>query len=233
MKLFHCLGLLLVASGLLAGCISQESTAPPIRTETQFSSPTSIPTISPVSTLQPTQTMTLTPPVTLEPGQVENTVKTLLQEPVDCEAPCFWGIMPGKTTFGEAQNLFLRLGLNLRFTLAEGGKEFYGVIYDLSKGSEITPVLTVQDNIIKNLKIGINPTEQKAGTSREWSAYSPETLIERYGTPSKVNFASDWGPQSFFEMDMYFDNFDLIVHYSVYGFIEETYPQVCVVTPRN
>jgi hypothetical protein len=231
MKSTHLVCFLLLVYTILSGCASSGGTFTPIWTETQLPSPTSIPpTVRTTSTAQPTRTPSPPPPVTLEPGQAADAIRRFLQEPVNCETSCFFGITPGKTTLDEAKNIFIQLGINLEFTVAEGGNKFYSGIYTSDDGLKITPVLTVQDNMIKNIKVGITPAGQKMGSSREWSAYSPEMLIGRYGTPSKVNFVLDWGPQSFFEMDMYFDNLDLIVQYIVYGFIEETYPQVCPLT---
>ena len=233
MKPIHLTCFLFVICTILSGCASSGATSTPIRTETQPPSRTPIvqtrqSTYTPMP--RPTWTPTLTPPDTLEPEQAEDAIRTLLQEPVDCEAPCFWGIAPGKTTLGEAKNIFARLGHNLRFTIEEGGNKFYSGIYQLDDTLRVSTVLAVKDNIVKNLKVGLTPIKPQSATSQEWSAYSPDTLIERYGAPSKVNFALDWGPQSFFEMDIYFDEFDLIVQYIVYGFVEETYPRICPLT---
>lgn len=231
MKSIHFIHFLLVVCAILSGCASNGGTFTPIGTETQLPSPTSIPpTVRSTSTVQSAQTPSPPPPVTLEHGQAADIIRKFLHEPVYCETSCFLGITPAKTTLGEAKDIFVHLGINLEFTISEGGNKFYSGIYDSGDGLKITSILAVQDNIIKNIKVGITPAKQKAGSSQEWSAYSPERLIRRYGTPSKVNFVLDWGPQSFFEMDMYFDKFDLIVQYTVYSFIEETYPKVCPLT---
>lgn len=191
---------------ILSGCLPRPSVkeiptklvpsstiAPPTVTSTATFSPTSTAT----ATSEPTQTVTLTLPVVLEPGQVEEYInRSLLEEPIECDVPCFWGILPGKTTFGEAKNIFYRLRLDLIFVAARGNKEYYSAIYDSDDRLRIDPGLTIQENIVKNLSVVIT-SKPKVSRSREWIAYSPRTLIERYGTPSKVNFALDWDQSLF------------------------------------
>jgi hypothetical protein len=188
------------------------STTIPTQVETPASSPTFVAPIS-TSTNTPIATTTPTLPLTLEPEQVKETIRTLLQEPVDCAAPCFWGIMPGQTTFEEATNIFIHLGLGLQGTTKLDGKDFYDVNYNLHDGIEISPVIALQNNVVKSLDVGINDTSPE-GSPRKWSAYSPETLIERYGLPSQVDFfLGRVAPTPIHSMVLYFENVDLIVEY--------------------
>jgi len=209
---------------VISGCVSGKAIVAP--TPTQMRPPTqTLIHLTSTPTLRPTQPATLTPQATLESEQAKATLKALLQEPVDCEAPCFWGITPEKTTLEAAKKTFAHLGLNLEFTTSEGGKKFYGVIHDFESGLRITPVLAIQDDVVKNFDVSIIPESQKAGISREWSAYAPETLIKRYGNPSNAVFFIGRGPNSSYIMDMYFERVDLIVEY--YSFDIGAELQVC------
>lgn len=148
MKLIHYLYLPLVIALTLSGCVPASLTVIPTQVETQPPSPTFIqPTVTP--NLAPTETITLTPPATLKPAQAKETMRTLLQEPVDCQAPCFWGITPEQTALDEAINIFIRLGLQIKSTTFQG-KDFYGVAYDFDDFS-ISENLAIQDDIVKNL----------------------------------------------------------------------------------
>ena len=162
----------------------------------------------------PTATLTLTPPIPLGSEEAKATIQALLREPVDCAAPCFWGIMPGQTTLGEAWNIFTLLGIqHLNTTYrdpAYKGMRLTTAQYDFLS-MRIT--LVMRDDIVMNLHVRMTPEEQKAGIAREWLAYSPERLIYRYGQPSKVDLALDRGPNVAFAMIMYFDEYDLIVIY--------------------
>lgn len=228
MRPIHCICLLLVVSMVASSCVSRQVTTSPVETETQPPLPT--PTLStprPTSTPQPTSTATLTPPVTLEPEQAKEIISRLLSEPVDCSSPCFWGVTPGETTFGEAKNIFTRFGFQL-----QGDRH---LDYDLESGLSLGISLRVRgDWIVENLVVDIDPGSQNTDIPRKWLAYSPETLISRYGQPSKVEFGLDWGPRSLFSMTMYFDSVDLVILYLVYGYVapmgSDHSTQVCPLT---
>ena len=83
-----------------------------------------------------------------------------------------------------------------------------------------------------NIEITPEIAKQKEGSPREWIAYSPETLIQKYGKPSRVEFALDWGPNFVIDMIMYFDSSDLIIDYSGYNMIpgRPQSPRVCPLT---
>jgi hypothetical protein len=215
MRSIHYTYLLLAVAMALSGCVSSSAIVIPTRTETPLSSPISIPS---TSTPRPTQTATIAPPATLDVEQAKATLKALVQEPVDCEAPCFWGIQPGQTTLSEAINIFTHLGLQVKSTNYQG-RDFYGIKYDFNSGLSILATLTVQDNTVTDLRVDLTPETQKVGSQREWLAYSPKTLINRYGPPSSVNFILDWGPRSFFDMVMRFDSVNLIAEYNAYDII--------------
>ncbi len=157
--------------------------------------------------------MTMTPLNTLEPVKANEVIKTLLREPADCSSPCFWGIIPGRTSAGEAGSIFSQLGLQLvRGTYED--KDFASIEYVLDTGLDLGVSLTILDDIVENIRIKISPEKQKAGIPRDWSAYSPEILIEQYGIPSRVDFSVDPGPNLFFVMQIYYDALDLIIQYT-------------------
>jgi hypothetical protein len=219
MRSIHYVYIPLVFAVMLFGCVPSTSPIPPTVTETQIPSLTLVPptaSSAPTSTPRSTPTTTLTPPATLEPKQARETIKTLLEEPIDCAAPCFWGIMPGQSTLGEANNIFIRLGLQLKYVNTLDHKAFYEVDYGSDNSFSIRPNLAIQSDIVKYLTLYINPETQKVGVPRTWSAYSPETLINRYGSPSKVNFNVDRGESPSYGMVMYFNAEDLIVEYYSY-----------------
>jgi hypothetical protein len=212
MKSTRCFSLLLVIALELVGCVPAGSETIPTQVKTPVSSLTNLP---PTSTSTITSTATITPTLypTLQPKQAKETVMAFLQEPMNCETPCFWGIMPGQTTFEEATNIFAHLGISLTHTNTRDNKDFYSFIYNLDNGLEVTPILTVQDNTVKSLQIGINDTSEM-GTTRKWTAYSPETLISRYGAPSKIDFfLGRVAPTPTHSMNLYFEKENLIVEY--------------------
>lgn len=191
----------------VSSCVPAVQTVMPAQTE----SSTPLATLTLESTLEPTFAVK-TPP-TLEPDQADGAIRAYLQKPTSCSAPCFWEIVPGKTTIGEASGIFMRLGLQINHTTFNG-KDLYGVEYFFGKGlSSIT--LTVENGIVRNLETNILPDEQGVEAPREWLAYSPEILIKQFGTPSKVDlFVGRAAPTPLHSMVLYFDTVELIVEYS-------------------
>lgn len=183
---------------------------------TNISTPTTTRTVSSTVTLAstPIPTPLKTPLLdTLEPVKAGETIKMLVQEPGGCASPCFWGIVPRQTTVEEAKNIFGHFGLQMASTVFKG-ENFSAINYDLETGPSVEVILTIQNDIVKNIHTKINLEKQNAGLPQEKLVYSPQALIKRYGTPSRVDFVADWGPGPFFAMQMYFDTVDLIVQYA-------------------
>jgi hypothetical protein len=137
---------------------------------------------------------------------------------MNCAVPCFWGIVPGETYFDEARVFFSKLGF-IPFEGVFHGKEFYTISYDSGTGHDSSVTLTIENNSVKNVEVTPDIPKPKEGVPREWIAYSPETLIKRYGGPSSVRFTlSSYGQAGSpsiiaINMIMYFDTSDLIVNY--------------------
>lgn len=209
----------LISAFVLLGCTSVSTPTTPTHSEIPTPSPT-FTQATPTYTPTPPEISTLTPLATLNSEQAKEAISILLRGTGDCDFPCFWGLIPGQTALGEAQNIFNHLRLQINNTTYEG-KDFYGINNDFDSGLSISVILTIQNEIIENIRVKVLPEKQRVGVPREWLAYSPEILITRYGEPSRVVFALDWGPRPYFEMDMYFDKVDLIVQYMGHNIISK------------
>ena len=226
--IFFFIVLVLVLS--LAGCILprraieptkvSQSPSPAVIPSTQTS--TSLPTIThtntaivPTATLKPSSTPTLTPtPLdTLEPAKVNELILALMQNPGECVAPCVWGIVPGKTTFDEANQFFYHLGIS-PYNSTIDGKDYASYDYELNNGPSINVLLGLQNNIVENLRIGIETEVINGKAESDWMAYSPSAIIKQYGKPSKVDFSwnLEYGNTTLFTT-LYFNEYDLIVEY--------------------
>jgi len=230
MRLNNLLRFFILFCVFIAGCTNTNNTPPVISFPTQTLIPFTETPIPPTQTITPTiaSTVTPTPFNTLEPAQVTETLRPLLKDPMNCAVPCFWGIIPGKTSFDEARVFFRKLG----FTPFEGifeGRDFYTISYDSGTGYHSSLTIHPFNNLIENMMVTPDIPKPKEGVPREWIAYSPETLIKRYGNPSSVRFTvSSYGmaglPSNIgINMIMYFDTSDLIVHYSGYGMTPELF----------
>jgi hypothetical protein len=175
------------------------------------------PTITPTSTIVPptptliptaTPTLTPTPLNTIEPAKANELISGLLRDPGDCLAPCFWGIVPGKTTRDEAYNFFYHIGAFQYYSTNAG---FSRYDYQLKSGLDISVLLTLQNNVVENQRIKMEAIRKYGLPVSGWMSYSPKALIQRYGKPSQVGFS--WNLQAgnlTFTTILYFDKFDLI-----------------------
>jgi hypothetical protein len=216
--------LVLLSIVILVGCIPSKPTAMP----TVGTLPSTFPELAtytpiPTSTLPATRTATVTLAITPEPLQAKETITALLHQPIDCPTSCFWGIVPGQTTISEAKNILISLGFQ-----ATDDRTFE---YKLDQSLLIRAFLRVRiDSVVENLAISIVPEVPQAGASEYWSTYSPTSLMDAFGTPSRVDLALEWGPRPLFDMTMYFDNADLIVEYMGHNMIpkQKGSPRVCL-----
>ena len=215
MKSLSWLALFLITIFALVGCTPVRPTMQtPVTNVTEPASPTEMVSL-PSDT--PSPTITLTTFDTLQPAQVTETLQPLTKEPMNCVVPCFWGIIPGKTSLDEAKVFFSRLG----FTSREG-EDFYSTEYKSDSGG-FAATFHAPGVIIENIVVTPYIPTPKEGSPREWIAFSPETLIKRYGIPSRVEFAVGLGPNIGINMIMYFDASDLIIHYSGYNMTPESF----------
>ena len=104
--------LLILVMILLTNCTTQK---PDVAVSTDTATPpatnTVVPTIKPSETVTPTPTLTdlptftpaptWTPLPTLSTNQAKAKVKELLETNGGCELPCWWGIVPNKTTWAD------------------------------------------------------------------------------------------------------------------------------------
>jgi hypothetical protein len=109
---FKKLFLFLLGSIFLTGCVMSPAqvivtpTLPPAIATSTPRPPTSTATVAP--TAVPSATETVLP--TLSPTQIAETVLDLYTNNGGCELPCWWGIVPGKTSIQEVYDRFSLLG---------------------------------------------------------------------------------------------------------------------------
>jgi len=135
------------------------------------------------------------------------------------------GILPGVTTIAEATDISMHLGIQAKI-ITEG--KVYEIDYLYNDEFQILASLFANGPIISNLTLYINPLSN-AIDPQDWLAFSPKTLINRYGQPSRVEFDLLSGPRTLFTMDIYYDTVDMIVEFAGYNvarFIDSV-PSIC------
>ncbi len=249
MKLISLFILTLILVFIFAGCNRPGATAqstqfrqspsPTVVTPTPTRTSTATATITktiipPTLTLIPSATPTLTPtPLdTLEPSKADGVILGLLQDPGDCLAPCFWGIVPGKTTRDEASSFFFHLGFS-PYNTTHDGRDYTSYEPQLKGSFSFGVMLVSQNKIVENQRIGMQVIGSNGITETRWMAYSPKALIQRYGKPSSVNLTwnLESGNTTFF-IDLYFDDYDLIATFHSPDGPEPSSPQECPLAVR-
>jgi hypothetical protein len=207
---------IVLACFIFTGC-SSITRAPNVPTISQTPAASSTKTPLPTATLRELFTETPTAVPTLRPEQAKEAIQDLLLNNASCLAPCFMNIVPGQTTFEEANAFFTHLGLDLQYSSTQGNMEFYEAAYRFGTSLSFSIRLITQSGIVKNLDIPITiPKDQKGSNPQEWADYSLNNIINKYGPPSKVNFFVGRGPTPSYSMDVYYDANDLIIEYSSY-----------------
>jgi len=108
--------ILVVGLFILTACQNQRTSSPAISQAVEFNatrtlSETALPRATSTSTGAPTltnapvtllPTLTRTPLPTLDTDDAQMRVLRLLEDNADCQFPCWWGILPGKTLWENA-----------------------------------------------------------------------------------------------------------------------------------
>jgi len=142
---------------LLTACVSI-----PLPEATRTSIPilptrTSLPLVSTATMLPPTIIpSTLTPLPTLPADQAKARVAELLKTNKGCKLPCFWGIIPGHTSWDETKNFletFSSQSETLNFTKTPG---FFGDFY-FTQDDNVPVILhlsmTVKNSLIQEVSV--------------------------------------------------------------------------------
>jgi hypothetical protein len=165
-------------------CAPQVNNATPDLEIIDSPSPAIIPTIfpSPSATITPAALPpTLTPLPALNPNQALAKIRELLQTNGNCNLPCWWGIVPGKTTFAEAQNFFRQFN-PLPFLQNDApNKQFANYLIPVSENISpafgIDVYLDIEDKVVKIIAVESIESATNFGIQK---------MLFDYGQPSEI-----------------------------------------------
>jgi hypothetical protein len=155
--------------------ISQSPTLTPTPSATATTIPTPTPTPSATATTTPIPT--LTPLPTFAPEELETAVADLLTNPMNCDVPCLWGVIPNDTTFFEIYQ-FLELHQltdYMHYLEDEGPNDRFDLWMGYDKNTNAYDFLVsygFKNNVLKSLTSGIAPSIASA--------------IEKFGQPDEI-----------------------------------------------
>jgi hypothetical protein len=182
---------LLILMGCLTFIPTEQSTS-----TVQWSTPSAT-TIPPSATLTftpppPTLTSTITPMPTYSPDEAELILAEMMQTNGNCSVPCFWGIIPGQTPIDEAVGFLTALSRSFgddEIVQAVGNDTIYSFSFNFYKESEIMIYvsLTRRNNGLVNL-FARPDSGYYMPPDNVWLGFRPETVLKKFGAPSRVGF---------------------------------------------
>lgn len=153
----------------------------------QTATNSSLATLSPSSTMMASTTATVTPAPTLTPmptlalDEKEVQILELIATNGGCNLPCWWGIMPGKTTFAEAQNFYRQFTPRQYLRVDGPDKQFANypifVSENISPRFRIDVYLDIADEIVKVISV-----DSIASAAN----FSIQKMLFDYGQPSEI-----------------------------------------------
>jgi hypothetical protein len=142
---------------------------------------------SEIKTVSPPFTPVPLPSLTTEEQMTY--IKNLLEPNIHCQLPCWWGVVPGVTSWQESKNLLFYLGGPIREFQTESGRQFRAARFsglpeiNLNFIKHDATSLTVDEIIVSGNRSG---NQDQSDFEIFWELYSPKEIMMRYGVPSRI-----------------------------------------------
>ena len=238
--LFEFLSLILFSLLLISGCeansitpvspnvtlaISPTLTVTPTRAPSLIGTETPSPTV----TLAPSPTFTLG--LTLTEEEVRTNVNVAMKTNGGCDYPCWWGIIPGETHQEDAFALLAKIGLAPRYDPAMGGFNDIWWFNGLYGGQSINFDIYVTDKVVTYIHLWGLGNRDKTMFQELWNSDSPESIVTKYGTPTRVWIESYFstcegnGPctSTPYKLWLFYDKQGFFIIYSGFVDLKSTY----------
>jgi hypothetical protein len=153
----------------------------------------SIPSTPPTKAV--TQTLSIMPMVTLDPEVSHQEIARLMQTNGNCSAACFWGIIPGMTSFDQAVGILSTLK-QTRFVKNEDGSTQYNQSFRDKEG-RINFNINFSDTngTIKSLTASAIGLDRMDVSGKDWLAFRPDNYMKTNGVPIQVLISMEEGPE--------------------------------------
>lgn len=195
---------------LLAGCATSREATTTNNTTTSTAEASAMvstftegpePILSPVPTIAPSQTPTKsntptatytstimptwTPLATLVPNEAESLYEELLQTNAGCLLPCWWGIIPGKTTWPEASSFLLRFAqLEGQISPMDPSLLVMWALFPLSSPVDVftrqEQLYLIRDGVVESIDIELRGDREKVKN------YRLSNFLQTFGPPTEI-----------------------------------------------
>lgn len=231
----HIFSFIIFTSFLLTACAT--STTPVSNTPTSITtfapSLTPLPTDPPImSTLSPTKSFVPTISIllipTLSAEQETRLAETLQLE--SCKLPCYLSIIPGKTSWPEAQSILSELGASYVSEYYESGLRGYE--YKLKIGipqsNNNTPVInnessqlvisqslifTLEDSVVQRIQVVIGTINLASRFHDYWARYSPQKIFALLGPPDAIYMGRVYSVNDGSHMAIVYESLGIVIEF--------------------
>jgi hypothetical protein len=158
--------------------------------------PTSMKTIVPTKTVTPLllsatptqrkKTPSFTP--TISPIALEAILAELISKNKGCRLPCWWGIEPGISSWGETEAFFRSIGEKPEARPKPDGTILHSVIMTNLFDNNLSMQIKVKESngISEVIDVGSDGFYDPQSFRTLWAAYSLDRVLKLYGPPSRV-----------------------------------------------
>jgi hypothetical protein len=176
------------------------------------------------ATALPVLTSTSTPPTMLPPTLTADEEVELVSElmlPEDsCPLPCWWNIVPGKTTIEEAQASLFGIGAerwesdldHTYFELKLGQKDGSGFLHP----DQMSFRLYHEDGIVTALRVSSwrFAFPEQTLFDEQWESYGVTSILDNYGMPSEVHLLRSPNPaEALYELILTYNDRHFQINY--------------------
>ena len=159
---------------------------------------------------------TIIPTLLIEEREIY--LKGLLKTNANCDLPCWWGIIPGKTTWIESLEFLRLIGGKVSSRPGDNGT----IIYDTGgfDFEDIHNKITFfeKSELVETMDVSSEGFQNPVGFQKAWVQYTPKTLITKYGQPSRVWIRSSYSygltDRRGYQLWIFYDKLGFLVIYS-------------------
>ena len=179
--------------------------------------PTRMPsqTKTPTRTITPTAVPTQTLPPTLSVIEQKYYLFELLKTNANCRLPCWWGILPGETSWETAYPILGHIGSRIYNTPFSDGTVSHSISVDLEGPVYNNFNFNSKNNQVEYIYIRMEGYYNPAEAKKYWRSYSPKQMILDYGQPTRILtmvFGSENGTV-FYYLLLFYDDQGIMAFY--------------------
>ena len=229
--------LFLVSITLVTGCALRNEPTEATKTPLSIEAPPTE-TIKPVASILPTilpsKQIPSATPTLLEPTISLDQQKLLVEEMFNnptCSLPCWWGMTPGITEWGEAEKILKNMGITPEkynsYTRNEDSEKVTYVIYEIRYETAKEPYesfsVYVRNSVIDILSITF---------IENFERFSITNILKTYGKPSEIliyTYEYSYGDGVLpFSTVLIYEGERFVVDYEKQGKVEGDYVKACI-----